>query len=84
MGGALALPPGAAHLSPEDEQSPTDDDHGRHQDLDDEAARDDAVSDVPGGLPDHLAVHWLHPQTVNRVTRLDRAQVSALPKTPVS
>lgn len=74
-------PSGAAHLSPEDEQSPADDDHGRHQDLRDEAARDDAVFDVAGGFPDHVTVHRLHPQTANRFMGLERVQLVSLPAT---
>lgn len=51
------------HLSPEDEQCPTHDDECRHQHFDQQAAGDDAVSDITGGLPDDITVHRLYAQT---------------------
>lgn len=57
-----------AHLSPEDEQRPADDDERRHQNFDEQTASEDAVSDVTRRLPDDVTVHRLHPQTDNTTT----------------
>lgn len=54
------------HLPPEDEERAADDDERRQQHLDQQAAGDDAVLDVAGGLRDDIAVHGLHPQTDKR------------------
>lgn len=53
------------NLSPEDEERSADDDERWEQNFEDEAAGEDAVSDVTGRFLYHLLVHRLHPQTVD-------------------
>lgn len=56
------------HLSPEDEERPTDDDEGRDQNLDDQAACEDAVSNVTRRFTNNITVHRFHPQTAPEQT----------------